>query len=124
MINLLAIFYTLYAFMFFYSNKYGHSLLRYMYMKKNINVFLSVEIIFVILTSLIIFINQPLNWIITIQMLLHIAGIVWVVVDPDNYYEMIENSLNVDGANAENITVITLLTFAIMALYSKVIFTL
>lgn len=110
--------------MFFYSNKYGYSLLRYMYMKKNINVFLSVEIIFVILTSLIIFINQPLNWIITIQMLLHIAGIVWVVVDPDNYYEMIENSLNVDGANAENITVITLLTFAIMALYSKVIFTL
>ena len=110
--------------MYFYSHKSGYSLLRYMYKRKNINVLLSVEIIFMIITSFIVFTNQPLNWIVALIMLLHIAGIAWIVSNPENYYEMIEESLVGGEELAENIVVITQIVFAILVLYSKVIFTL
>ena len=124
MINLLAILYILGALMYFYSHKSGYSLLRYMYKRKNINILLSVEIIFMIITSFIVFTNQPLNWIVALIMLLHIAGIAWIVSNPENYYEMIEESLVGGEELAENIVVITQIVFAILVLYSKVIFTL
>ena len=95
-----------------------------MYKRKNINVLLSVEIIFMIITSFIVFTNQPLNWIVALIMLLHIAGIAWIVSNPENYYEMIEESLIGGEELAENIVVITQIVFAILVLYSKVIFTL
>jgi hypothetical protein len=95
-----------------------------MYKRKNINVLLSVEIIFMIITSFIVFTNQPLNWIVALIMLLHIAGIAWIVSNPENYYEMIEESLVGGEELAENIVVITQIVFAILVLYSKVIFTL
>jgi hypothetical protein len=95
-----------------------------MYKRKNINILLSVEIIFMIITSFIVFTNQPLNWIVALIMLLHIAGIAWIVSNPENYYEMIEESLVGGEELAENIVVITQIVFAILVLYSKVIFTL
>ena len=95
-----------------------------MYKRKNINVLLFVEIIFMIITSFIVFTNQPLNWIVALIMLLHIAGIAWIVSNPENYYEMIEESLVGGEELAENIVVITQIVFAILVLYSKVIFTL
>jgi hypothetical protein len=95
-----------------------------MYKRKNINVLLSVEIIFMIITSFIVFTNQPLNWIVALIMLLHIAGIAWIVSNPENYYEMIEESLVGGEELAENIVVITQIVFAILVLYSQVIFTL
>ena len=124
MINLLAILYVMSAFIYFYSHRSGYSLLRYMYKRKNINVLLSVEIIFMIITSFIVFTNQPLNWIVALIMLLHIAGIAWIVSNPENYYETIEESLVGGEELAENIVVITQIVFAILVLYSKVIFTL
>ena len=57
-------------------------------------------------------------------MLLHIAGIAWIISNPENYYEMIEESLVGGEELAENIVVITQIVFAILVLYSKVIFTL
>ena len=77
-----------------------------------------------IITSFIVFTNQPLNWIVALIMLLHIAGIAWIVSNPENYYEMIEESLVGGEELAENIVVITQIVFAILVLYSKVIFTL
>ena len=124
MITILAVLYAAYAFVYFYSYRSGYSLLRYMYKRKNINVLLSVEIIFMIITSFIVFTNQPLNWIVALIMLLHIAGIAWIVSNPENYYEMIEESLVGGEELAENIVVITQIVFAILVLYSKVIFTL
>ena len=124
MIAALAFLYLLFACAYFYTNKSGYSLLRYMYKRKNINVLLSVEIIFMIITSFIVFTNQPLNWIVALIMLLHIAGIAWIVSNPENYYEMIEESLVGGEELAENIVVITQIVFAILVLYSKVIFTL
>ena len=82
-----------------------------MYKRKNINVLLSVEIIFMIITSFIVFTNQPLNWIVALIMLLHIAGIAWIVSNPENYYEMIEESLVGGEELAENIVVITQIVF-------------
>ena len=77
-----------------------------------------------IITSFIVFTNQPLNWIVALIMLLHIAGIALIVSNPENYYEMIEESLVGGEELAENIVVITQIVFAILVLYSKVIFTL
>ena len=109
MIALLAVLYAAYAFVYFYSYKSGYSLLKYMYKRKNINVYLSVEIIFFILTSFIVFTNQPLNWIVAILMFMHLIGIAWLVANPRNFYEMVEESIRLDENLIENTVVGSLL---------------
>ena len=122
MITFLAFLYIFSAFAYFYSNKSGYSLLRYMWKKKNINIYLSTELVFLIITSLIVFTNQPLNWIVAILMFMHLIGIAWLVANPNNFYQMEEDSINLDGGLLENIVVITFLIYAGMALFSRVIF--
>tara|TARA_B110001450_G_scaffold193526_1_gene181776 strand:+ start:332 stop:700 length:369 start_codon:yes stop_codon:yes gene_type:complete len=122
MISLLAVLYAAYAFVYFYSYKSGYSLLKYMYKRKNINVYLSVEIIFFILTSFIVFTNQPLNWIVAILMFMHLIGIAWLVANPRNFYEMVEESIRLDENLIENTVVGSLLLSSILTLFSRIIF--
>mgnify|MGYP005666978799 FL=1 len=122
MIALLAVLYAAYAFVYFYSYKSGYSLLKYMYKRKNINVYLSVEIIFFILTSFIVFTNQPLNWIVAILMFMHLIGIAWLVANPRNFYEMVEESIRLDENLIENTVVGSLLISSILTLFSRIIF--
>ena len=122
MITLLAVLYALYAFAYMYSYKSGYSLLRYMYKRKNINVYLSVELIFLILTSLIVFTNQPLNWIVAILMFMHLVGIAWLVANPKNFYEMVEESVKLDENLIENTVAGTLLASSVLVLFSKIVF--
>jgi|TARA_B100000768_G_scaffold75173_1_gene71872 hypothetical protein len=122
MIALLAVLYAAYAFVYFYSYKSGYSLLKYMYKRKNINVYLSVEIIFFILTSFIVFTNQPLNWIVAILMFMHLIGIAWLVANPRNFYEMVEESIRLDENLIENTVVGSLLVSSILTLFSRIIF--
>ena len=122
MISLLAVLYAAYAFVYFYSYKSGYSLLKYMYKRKNINMYLSVEIIFFILTSFIVFTNQPLNWIVAILMFMHLIGIAWLVANPRNFYEMVEESIRLDENLIENTVVGSLLVSSILTLFSRIIF--
>jgi hypothetical protein len=122
MITFLAFLYIFSAFAYFYSNKSGHSLLRYMWKRKNINIYLSTELVFLIITSLIVFTNQPLNWIVAILMFMHLIGIAWLVANPNNFYQMTEDSINLDEGLLENVVVITFLIYAGMALFSRIIF--
>ena len=122
MISLLAVLYAAYAFVYFYSYKSGYSLLKYMYKRKNINVYLSVEIIFFILTSFIVFTNQPLNWIVAILMFMHLIGIAWLVANPRNFYEMVEESIRLDENLIENTVVGSLLVSSILTFFSRIIF--
>ena len=122
MITLLAVLYALYAFAYMYSYKSGYSLLRYMYKRKNINVYLSVELIFLILTSLIVFTKQPLNWIVAILMFMHLVGIAWLVANPKNFYEMVEESVKLDENLIENTVAGTLLASSVLVLFSKIVF--
>ena len=122
MITLLAIFYALYAFIYMYTYKSGYSLLKYMYKRKNINVYLSVEIIFLILTSFIVFTNQPLNLIIAILMFMHLVGIAWLVANPKNFYEMVEESVRLDENLVENTVAGSLFISSVLVLFSRIIF--
>ena len=122
MIFFLSILYGLYGFMYFYSHKSGYSLLRYMYKRKNINVYLSVEILFLILTSFIVFTNQPLNWIIAILMFLHLVGIAWLVGSPKSFYDMADESISIDEDLVETTVVGWLLVSAILVLFSRIFF--
>ena len=122
MITFLAFLYIFSAFAYFYSNKSGYSLLRYMWKRKNINIYLSTELVFLIITSFIVFTNQPLNWIVAILMLMHFLGIAWLIANPNNFYEMAEDSINLDASFLENVVVITFLIYAGMALFSGIIF--
>jgi sensor histidine kinase YesM len=122
MIAILAFLYLLFAFAYFYTNKSGYSLLRYMYKRKNINVYLSVEIIFLILTSFIVFTNQPLNWIVAILMFMHLFGIAWLVTNPKNFYEMVEESVKLDENLVENTVAGSLFISAILVLFSRIFF--
>ena len=122
MITFLVFLYIFSAFAYFYSNKYGYSLLRYMWKRENINIYLSTELTFLIITSFIVFTNQPLNWIVAILMFMHLLGIAWLVANPNNFYQMAEDSISLDASFLENVVVITFLIYAGMALFSGIIF--
>ncbi|MDA7844490.1 hypothetical protein N9A69_02785 [Gammaproteobacteria bacterium] len=122
MITILAVMYAAYAFIYFYTYKSGYSLLKYMYKRKNINVYLSVEILFFILTSFIVFTNQPLNWIIAILMFLHLVGIAWLVGSPKSFYDMADESISIDEDLVETTVVGWLLVSAILVLFSRIFF--
>ena len=94
MIYLLSSLYFLYGFVLFYSYIKGYSLLRYLLKRKNINVVLTIELVFIILCSFIVFTSQPINWIIALIMFTHISGIIWLVSNPESYYSMVDLDLN------------------------------
>ena len=122
MIIFLAFVYVFSAFVYFYTNKAGYSFLRYIWKRKNINIYLSTEIFYLILTSLIVFTSNPLNWVVAILMFLHLFGIAWIVASPDNFYSIAEESISIDHIMVENMVVITFLIYAGLALFSRVLF--
>ena len=122
MISFLAFLYIFSAFAYFYTNRSGYSLLRYMWKRRNINIYLSSELFFLIITSFIVFTNQPLNWIVAILMFMHLLGIAWLVASPDNFSQMAEDSINLDADLLENVVVVTFLIYAGMALISRLVF--
>ena len=98
MIYLLSSLYVIYGFILFYTYTKGYSLLRYLLKRKNINVVLSIELIFIILGSLIVFTSQPLNWIVALIMFTHIVGIFWLISNPESYYSAVDaNSSDIDS---------------------------
>ena len=121
MILFLASVYIISAFAYFYTNKAGYSLLRYIWKRKNINVYLSTEIFYLILTSLIVFSSNPFNWVISILMLLHLFGIAWLVASPNSFYQMAEESISLDKEMVENMVVVMFLIYAGMALFSRIL---
>ena len=121
MIIFLAFIYIFSAVLYFYTNKAGYSFLRYIWKRKNINVYLSTEIFYLILTSLIVFTSNPLNWIVAILMFLHLIGIAWLVASPGSFYQMAEESINLDSELMENAVVIMFLVYAGMALISRIL---
>ena len=121
MILFLAFVYILSAFIYFYTNKAGYSFLKYIWKRKNINLYLSTEIFYLILTSLIVFSSNPFNWIISILMLLHLFGIAWLVASPNSFYQMAEESISLDKEMVENMVVVMFLIYAGMALFSRIL---
>ncbi len=121
MIIFLAFVYIFSAFIYFYTNKAGYSFLRYIWKRKNITVYLSTEIFYLILTSLIVFTSDPLNWMVAILMFLHLIGIAWLVASPGSFYQMAEESINLDGEMVENTVVIMFFIYAGMALFSRIL---
>ena len=69
MLILLSFLYFVYGYFLGFAFKKG-SFIKYLYDKKNINVLLSIEITFVILCSIVVFLNQPLNIIVALIMLI------------------------------------------------------
>ena len=121
MIIFLAFVYVFSAVLYFYTDKAGYSFLRYIWKRKNINVYLSTEIFYLILTSLIVFTSNPLNWVVAILMFLHLIGIAWLVASPGSFYQMAEESINLDCEMVENTVVIMFLIYAGMALFSRIL---
>ena len=121
MILFLAFVYILSAFIYFYTNKAGYSFLKYIWKRKNINIYLSTEIFYLILTSLIVFSSNPFNWIISILMLLHLFGIAWLVASPNSFYQMAEESISLDKEMVENMVVVMFLIYAGMSLFSRIL---
>ena len=93
----------------------------YDWKKKNINIYLSTEIFYLILTSFIVFTSNPLNWMVAILMFLHLFGIALLVASPNSFYQMAEESINLDSELMENTVVIMFLVYAGMALFSRIL---
>ena len=83
--------------------------------------YLSTEIFYLILSSLIVFSSNPFNWVVSILMFLHLFGIAWLVTSPNSFYQMAEESINLDSETVENAVVIMFLIYAGMALFSRII---
>ena len=122
MIIFLAFLYLLSGIAYFYSHKSGYSLLRFMLKQKNINFYLSIEIIFLIFSSYIVFTAQPLNWIVAMLMFLHAAGIVWVIGNPKNFYTLAQESIELDSDLMENAVVLTFIGYAGLTTFSGIVY--
>jgi len=118
MISLLASLYFLYGFVLFYTYIKGFSLLRYLLKRKNINVLLSIEFIFIILSSLIVFTSQPLNWVVALVMFSHLIGVVWILTNPDGYYRMAEES-QIDIDSLETASAMIVIGYGVFAYSSN-----
>jgi len=119
MISLLASLYFLYGFVLFYTYIKGYSLLRYLLKRKNINVLLSIEFIFIILSSLIVFTSQPLNWVVALVMLSHLIGVVWILTNPDGYYGMAEES-QIDIDSLETASAMIVFAYGVFVYFSNI----
>ena len=98
MIYILSSLYFVYGFVIFYTYIKIYSLLRYLLKRKNINVVLTIEFIFIILGSIIVFSSQPFNWIVALIMFTHIAGVFWLISNPENYYSKLNlNPTEIDS---------------------------
>ena len=120
MIYLLTSLYFLYGFVLFYTYIKGYSLLKYLLKRKNINAVLTTELIFIVLGSLIVFTSQPLNWIVGLIMLSHIAGLIWIISNPEHYYSMVEE-ISFDIDSFEVIAFMTYITYGVFAYFSEII---
>ncbi len=120
MLILLSSLYFLYGFVLFYTYIKGYSLLRYLLKRKNINIQLSIELIFIILTSFVVFTSQPLNWIVALIMLLHVVNVIWIVTNPDSYYSMAEEA-TLDIDSLEIATSMTVIAMGIFVYFSRII---
>ena len=120
MLILLSSLYFIYGFVLFYTYIKGYSLLRYLLKKKNINIQLSIELIFIIVTSLVVFTSQPLNWIVALIMLFHLAGVIWIVTNPDSYYSMAEEA-TLDIDSLEIATSMIVIAMGMFVYFSRII---
>ena len=120
MLTALSSLYFIYGFILFYTYFKGYSLLRYLLKRKNINVQLTIELIFIVLTSLIVFTSQPTNWIVGLIMLFHVCGVVWIITNPESYYSMADDpSLDID--TLEISTSLILIGIGIFVYFSRII---
>ena len=117
MVIFLSSLYFLFGFILFYTYLKGYSLLRYLLKRKNINALLSIEFIFIILSSLIVFTSQPLNWIVALVMFSHLIGVVWIITNPDGYYRMAEES-KIDIDSLETASAMIVFAYGIFVYFS------
>ena len=117
MVIFLSSLYFLYGFILFYTYLKGYSLLIYLLKRKNINVLLSIEFIFIILSSLIVFTSQPLNWIVALVMFSHLIGVIWIITNPDGYYRMAEES-KIDIDSLETASAMIVFAYGIFVYFS------
>ena len=76
--------------------------------------------IFIVFTSLIVFTSQPINWIVGLIMLFHVSGVVWIIINPESYYAMVDDpSLDMD--TLEISTSLTVIGIGIFVYFSKII---
>ena len=119
MLILLSSLYFIYGFILFYTYLKGYSLLRYLLKRKNINTLLSIEFIFIILSSLIVFTSQPLNWIVALVMFSHLIAVVWIITNPDGYYKMAEDS-QIDIDSLETASAMIVFAYGIFVYFSYI----
>ena len=111
----------IYGFLFLFSYAKDIGFLRYMYERKNINQLLTIELIFIVLTSLIVFTNQPLNWIVALVMIFHVFGVVWLVAFPDSFYSMYEESMSIYPGTMDSMSGWILIAFGVFVYLSRII---
>ena len=119
MLILLSSLYFIYGFILFYTYLKGYSLLRYLLKRKNINVLLSIEFLFIIISSLIVFTSQPLNWVVALVMFSHIIGVIWIITNPGGYYRMAEES-QIDIDSLETASAMIVFAYGIFVHFSYI----
>ena len=121
MIILLSSLYIIYGFLFLYSYIKEIGFLNFIYAKKNINILLTIELIFIVIASFIVFSSQPMNWMVGLIMMFHIFGVVWLVAFPESFYSMYKESMSIDPGSVESMSGWILIGFGIFVYLSRII---
>jgi len=82
---------------------------------------LTIELIFIIIASFIVFTSQPMNWMVGLIMIFHIFGVVWIVAFPESFYSMYEESMSIDPGSVESMSGWILIGFGIFVYLSRII---
>lgn len=121
MIILLSSLYIIYGFLLLYSCIKEIGFLKFMYAKKNINILLTIELIFIVIASFIVFTSQPMNWMVGLIMMFHIFGVVWLVAFPESFYSIYEESMSIDPGSVESMSGWIIIGFGIFVYLSRII---
>ncbi|MAR95151.1 MAG: hypothetical protein CMD46_02180 [Gammaproteobacteria bacterium] len=119
MISLLSSLYFFYGFVLFYTYIKGYSLLRYLLKRKNVNAMLSIEFIFIIVSSFIVFTSQPLNWIIALILFSHLMSVAWIITNPDSFYGISEDS-HIDTDSLEVTSALIVFGYGVFVYFSLI----
>ena len=83
------------------------------------NLLLSIEFLFIIISSLIVFTSQPLNWVVALVMFSHIIGVIWIITNPGGYYRMAEES-QIDIDSLETASAMIVFAYGIFVYFSYI----
>ena len=82
----------------------------------------SIEFIFIIVGSFIVFTSQPLNWIVALILFSHLMSVAWIITNPDSFYSVLEQN-HIDTDSLEVTSALIVFGYGVFVYFSFIFIT-